>query len=212
MGTVDLLRELLSTRNERGEKTSAHFRMAARKAVRRMVSWRDCPILDVAGREGLLFDPGVSPLAPFTTVLDIERPPLCEAMRRYSGTGSFVCGDLTRLPFRDGTFGAAVCVGTVYNLPGRDMVRAGLLEMARVTRPGGRVLCEFRNASNPFMRFASAYARRYDPSLGDLPLNPYPLDDVRRLFAEAGLEIVSIRPVMPPVPGLALIYIVEAVM
>ena len=210
MGVVDLLRKVMTVRDERGVETSAHFRMAARAAMRRMVSGNDCPILDVAGREGLLFDPRVSQLAGCVTVLDIESPPLREARRQYSGPGAFVCGDMTRLPFHDGAFGATVCVGTFYNLPSREMVCDGLREMARVVRPGGRVLCEFRNAANIFMRFASSHARRYDPSLGNLPLNPYPLEDVRELFARAGLRIIRERPVLPPVRGLALMYIIEA--
>ncbi len=210
MSAVDLLRKLLTVRDERGQETSAHFRMAARAAVRRMVSPSDGPILDVAGREGLLFDPKVSPLAGQTTVLDLESPPLFEARREYSGKGRFVCGDLTCLPFRDGAFGAAVCVGTFYNLPDRGMVREGLREMARVVRPGGRILCEFRNAANPFMFVASRYARLYDSSLGDLPVNSFSPGALRELFSEAGLRILRMKPLLPPVRGLALMYVIEA--
>lgn len=211
MGAIDLLRKLLTTRDERGTETSAHFRMTARTEARRMIGEADGPILDVAGREGLLFDPRVSPLAGQVTVLDIESPPLHEARRQYSGLGSFVCGDMTRLPFRDGVFGAAVCVGTFYNLPRPEMVRNGVHEMARVVRPGGKVLCEFRNASNPFMYVASRHAKWYDASLGDLPVNSFSLDGLREMFAGAGLRVVRVKPLLPPVRGLALIYIIEAV-
>jgi ubiquinone/menaquinone biosynthesis C-methylase UbiE len=198
MGAVDILRKLLTVRNVRGEATSAHFRMAARAAARRMISRDDGPVLDVAGREGLLFDPRVSPLAECATVLDLESPPLREARRCYGGRGTFVCGDLTRLPFRDGAFGAAVCVGTFYNLPESGMVRDGLREMARVVRPGGRVICEFRNAANPFMYIASRYARRYDPSLGDLPLHPFTREALRELFSGTGLTSRGYGPFFRP--------------
>ncbi|MEQ6900569.1 demethylmenaquinone methyltransferase [Nocardioides sp. YIM 152588] len=53
----------------------------------------------------------------------------------------FTAGDGTRLPFRDGTFDAVTISFGLRNIV--DPV-AGLAEMRRVTRPGGRlVVCEF---------------------------------------------------------------------
>jgi demethylmenaquinone methyltransferase / 2-methoxy-6-polyprenyl-1,4-benzoquinol methylase len=60
---------------------------------------------------------------------------------RPPGRLSFVAGDALRLPFRDGAFDAATISFGLRNVadPG-----AGLSEMLRVTRPGGRlVVCEF---------------------------------------------------------------------
>ena len=60
---------------------------------------------------------------------------------RPSGRLSFVAGDALRLPFRDGAFDAVTISFGLRNVadPG-----AGLAEMRRVTRPGGRlVVCEF---------------------------------------------------------------------
>jgi demethylmenaquinone methyltransferase/2-methoxy-6-polyprenyl-1,4-benzoquinol methylase len=60
-----------------------------------------------------------------------------------SGPGqlSFVAGDALRLPFRDGAFDAVTISFGLRNVA--DPV-AGLAEMRRVTRPGGRlVVCEF---------------------------------------------------------------------
>jgi demethylmenaquinone methyltransferase / 2-methoxy-6-polyprenyl-1,4-benzoquinol methylase len=57
------------------------------------------------------------------------------------GRLSFVAGDALRLPFRDGAFDAATISFGLRNVA--DPV-AGLAEMRRVTRPGGRlVVCEF---------------------------------------------------------------------
>ena len=54
---------------------------------------------------------------------------------------SFTAGDGTNLPFRDGTFDAVTISFGLRNIV--DPV-AGLAEMRRVTRPGGRlVVCEF---------------------------------------------------------------------
>src|SRR6201981_3888846 len=60
-----------------------------------------------------------------------------------SGPGrlGFVAGDALRLPFRDGAFDAVTISFGLRNVA--DPV-AGLAEMRRVTRPGGRlVVCEF---------------------------------------------------------------------
>jgi demethylmenaquinone methyltransferase/2-methoxy-6-polyprenyl-1,4-benzoquinol methylase len=57
-----------------------------------------------------------------------------------------VAGDATRLPFADGVFDAVTISFGLRNVV--DHV-AGLREMARVTRPGGRlVVCEFSTPTN----------------------------------------------------------------
>ncbi|MGB5110215.1 MAG: demethylmenaquinone methyltransferase [Mycobacterium sp.] len=64
-----------------------------------------------------------------------------------------VAGDATRLPFADGVFDAVTISFGLRNVV--DHV-AGLREMARVTRPGGRlVVCEFSTPTNGL--FATVY-------------------------------------------------------
>lgn len=64
-----------------------------------------------------------------------------------------VAGDATRLPFGDGVFDAVTISFGLRNVV--DHV-AGLREMARVTRPGGRlVVCEFSTPTNGL--FATVY-------------------------------------------------------
>jgi demethylmenaquinone methyltransferase / 2-methoxy-6-polyprenyl-1,4-benzoquinol methylase len=61
--------------------------------------------------------------------------------RSPRGNTAFVAGDALRLPFRDGAFDAVTISFGLRNVA--DPV-AGLAEMRRVTRPGGRlVVCEF---------------------------------------------------------------------
>ena len=65
---------------------------------------------------------------------------LAEGRRRQPHL-PFVAGDATRLPFGDATFDAVTISFGLRNIVDPD---AGLREMLRVTRPGGRlVVCEF---------------------------------------------------------------------
>ncbi|WP_205876360.1 demethylmenaquinone methyltransferase [Mycobacterium camsae] len=64
-----------------------------------------------------------------------------------------VAGDATRLPFADDVFDA---VTISFGLRNVADFPAGLREMARVTKPGGRlVVCEFSTPTSPL--FATAY-------------------------------------------------------
>ncbi|MDY6999006.1 MAG: demethylmenaquinone methyltransferase [Actinomycetota bacterium] len=64
-----------------------------------------------------------------------------------------VAGDATRLPFADGVFDAVTISFGLRNVVDHA---AGLREMARVTRPGGRlVVCEFSTPTNA--AFATVY-------------------------------------------------------
>jgi demethylmenaquinone methyltransferase/2-methoxy-6-polyprenyl-1,4-benzoquinol methylase len=74
----------------------------------------------------------------------------------------FVAGDATRLPFADGAFDAAVISFGLRNVS--DVPRA-LREMARVVRPGGRlVVCEFsRPTWRPFRALYLNYLMRALP-------------------------------------------------
>ena len=63
---------------------------------------------------------------------------------------SFTAGDGTRLPFADDTFDAVTISFGLRNIVDPD---AGLREMRRVTRPGGRlVVCEFSHPTNRTFR------------------------------------------------------------
>jgi demethylmenaquinone methyltransferase/2-methoxy-6-polyprenyl-1,4-benzoquinol methylase len=64
-----------------------------------------------------------------------------------------VAGDATRLPFADATFDAVTISFGLRNVVDHE---AGLREMARVTKPGGRlVVCEFSTPTNRM--FATVY-------------------------------------------------------
>lgn len=72
----------------------------------------------------------------------------------------YVCGNVARLPFKDGVFDAIVSIGVVEHIgtttgqitmaPGHDVQRAAFArELLRVTRPGGRILLSCPNKRFP---------------------------------------------------------------
>jgi demethylmenaquinone methyltransferase / 2-methoxy-6-polyprenyl-1,4-benzoquinol methylase len=75
-----------------------------------------------------------------------------------------VAGDATRLPFDDGVFDAVTISFGLRNVVDHA---AGLREMARVTRPGGRlVVCEFSTPTNgPFATVYKEYLMQALPRI-----------------------------------------------
>jgi demethylmenaquinone methyltransferase/2-methoxy-6-polyprenyl-1,4-benzoquinol methylase len=76
----------------------------------------------------------------------------------------FIAGDGTRLPFDDGSFDAVTISFGLRNVVDPD---AGLRELRRVTRPGGRlVVCEFSSPTwAPFRTLYLEYLMRALPTI-----------------------------------------------
>jgi demethylmenaquinone methyltransferase/2-methoxy-6-polyprenyl-1,4-benzoquinol methylase len=129
---------------------------------------------------------------------------MLERARRKSGTIEWVNGDALALPFRDGEFDAATVGFGVRNLAD---LQAGLSELARVLRPGGRVaVLEITRPSGvlrPFFRLwfdvLVPFAGRVLPggkAYTYLPASvrrfPGP-EDLSALLEQAGFRKVSYR-------------------
>ncbi|HET6697859.1 MAG TPA: demethylmenaquinone methyltransferase [Nocardioidaceae bacterium] len=84
--------------------------------------------------------------------------------KRARPTLPFTAGDATRLPFADGSFDAVTISFGLRNVVNPD---AGLAEIRRVTRPGGRlVVCEFSHPTwAPFRTVYLEYLMRALPPL-----------------------------------------------
>jgi SAM-dependent methyltransferase len=86
---------------------------------------------------------------------------LRQAQRRgRDRVASLLQGDGERLPFRDGSFDALLAAGYVPHLRDAD---AGLSELARVTKPGGRLAI-----FHPIGRATLAARHGGKPSEGDV--------------------------------------------
>ena len=97
------------------------------------------------------------------TGLDFS-PRMLERARRKSDTVTWVEGDLLALPFEDGTFDSATVGFGVRNV---DDLEAGLRELRRVLRPGGRLaILEITTPRGALRPFFSLWFDRIVPLLG----------------------------------------------
>jgi ubiquinone/menaquinone biosynthesis methyltransferase len=98
---------------------------------------------------------------------DFAKPMLLLAKEKVKAQPGFglLAADALKLPFQDMTFDAVVCGFGVRNL---DSPEAGLKEIARVLKPGGKaVILEFFRPVNPLLRlFYALYISAIVPLLG----------------------------------------------
>jgi demethylmenaquinone methyltransferase/2-methoxy-6-polyprenyl-1,4-benzoquinol methylase len=119
-------------------------------------------VLDLAAGTGCSTEP-FNQLGAFGVACDFSLGMLQQGHKDRPRV-SFVAGDGTQLPFADDTFDA---VTISYGLRNFVDPLAGLQEMRRVTRPGGRlVVCEFsRPTWTPFRTAYVEYLMRALPSV-----------------------------------------------
>ncbi len=126
----DLTNDVLSLGQDRRWRTATVAAVAPRPGER---------ILDLAAGTGTSSGPFVEAGA-MVVPCDFSQGMLAVGKKARPGL-PFVAGDATRLPFADATFDAVTISFGLRNVVDPD---AGLREMLRVTRPGGRlVVCEF---------------------------------------------------------------------
>jgi SAM-dependent methyltransferase len=178
----------------------------SRLVARELVGW-----LRVGGGARWL-DLGCGTGALSGTILDLAEPAallgvdrsegyVAYARATLRGPAEFAVADGRCLPVADGRFDVAVS-GLVLNFMPEPALAAR--ELARVTRPGGRVavyLWDYADGMQPIRRFWDA-AMALDPAAAELDegrrfglCQPEPL---AALFEDAGLEPVDVRPLEVP--------------
>lgn len=136
-----------------------------RRAVRRAIDPRPGQrILDVAGGTGSSSAP-LAQRGAEVIVCDISQGMLETGRSRHDEL-TFVWGSATDLPFEDDTFDAVTISFGIRNV---DEVEKALVEMRRVTKPGGRlVVCEFSSAVGVARVPHRLYLRFIAPNLARL--------------------------------------------
>lgn len=144
-GRYDLLNDVLSLGQDR------HWRRVVAAAV---AAGPGEVVLDIAAGTGTS-SRALTQAGARCVACDFSLGMLQAGAARQAGRVSFVAGDGLVLPFRDEAFDAVTVSFGLRNMADPD---AGLAEMLRVTRPGGRlVICEFSHL--PSRRLDAAYSR-----------------------------------------------------
>ena len=107
-------------------------------------------VLDIACGTGDLTEAFARAGARRIVGIDFASQMLLRSLDRAPGRAGWIQGDALRLPFADETFDITCCAFGVRNF---QHLEAGLGEMHRVLRPGGRaVILEFSMPTQPILR------------------------------------------------------------
>jgi ubiquinone/menaquinone biosynthesis C-methylase UbiE len=133
--------------------------------------------------------------------VDASSAMVAEARRRAEDVTvpvSFEVGDVQAIPFPDGTFDACRAERLLMHVP--DAARA-VAEMARVTRPGGRVaVFDFDWDTLIIDHPDKVTTRTFVQSYSDSFQNGWIGRQLPRLFEEQGLQAISLDPVQVFIP------------
>lgn len=177
----DLTNTVLAMRQDRRWRRAVHDALQVRPGQ---------VVLDLAAGTGTSSEPLVAAGA-HTVPCDFSLGMLRVGAQRNPAL-PFVAGDATRLPFADASFDAVTISFGLRNVADTD---AALRELARVTRPGGRlVVCEFSHPTwAPFRTLYTEYLMRALPGVARaVSSNPdayvYLAESIRAWPAQAELS------------------------
>jgi ubiquinone/menaquinone biosynthesis C-methylase UbiE len=151
-------------------------------------------ILEVAcGRGGFVRE--LAQRGARVTGCDFSFAALCMAKTKLAQAGgsssaTLVHGDAQRMPFADASFDVIVSCETIEHLPDAS---SAILEMHRVTRPGGQLFLTTPNYVN-FTGLYEFYARaRRGPNKTDQPFDRHQwFPEIRSCVRSAGWQILSV--------------------
>ena len=204
-------RDLVSKPDERGLSSAGYWQNRLRRDVLDRVVKAEGKLLEIGCGEGLFLEQ-LSRINPRLRLFGIEREGavLSEAQRRLNSDIRLVSSDAGRLPFKDASFEWAVGVNLSICVESGAALAEILREAARVLKPGAKLIIEFRNKGNIFLRLKYKWARHYDSTTQNHPLSAYYKKDVLDILGEAGFGVSNIEEIDFPLKGLPAIFILEA--
>ena len=113
-------------------------------------------LFDEAVAAGLL--PSLRGRATRVVGIDLEPGIVDTATARLPGV-EVVAADVRRMPFDDASFDTVLSNSTLDHFPDTGQIHVALRELARVLRPGGRLLVTLDNPANPVVALSKALPR-----------------------------------------------------
>ena len=209
------MHKLFSRPQERGEYSGGFWQDKIRAQSLLLCKDAQGRILELGCGEGLFLSQLVEN-NPNLEIFGIDNSPQrikqaeARMIAKNIGKVSLSLQDATLLNFPDGYFDTVICINVVFNLDSLDSVKKVFSQTNRISKPGGRIILDFRNSLNPFLYFKYKLAPLYDQTVKDLPLKTYSLSRMVRLLKEAGFEVMSKKPLGFFIGKIAPIIILEA--
>lgn len=206
------LRDLVSKPGERGLSSAGYWQNLLRENVLARLDNSRGRLLEIGSGEGLFLEQ-LSRINPQLGLFGIERDSLVlsDAQRRLNKDIRLVSSEAQRLSLKDASFEWVVGVNLFICIESMEVLAAILKETARVLKPGAKLIIEFRNKGNIFLRLKYGLARYYDSTTKKHPLSTYYKEDVLKILADAGFFVSKIEKIDFPFKGLAAIFVMEAV-
>lgn len=190
------LRDLSSKPDERGESSAGYLHDKIRKAALGLTKGSLGRLLEVGCGEGLYLAQ-LSRVNPGIEAYGVDRGPqiLARARERFLKDGvtgiKLIEAEAGHLPFEDAYFETVVFVNVLICVGLMEQAHSVLKDIARVCRPKGRLIIEFRNKRSILLRLKYRLARFYDATTLTHSLSTHDENDIRSMLAELGFEIIK---------------------
>lgn len=130
--------------------------------------------------------------------MDVSETVLVSA-RKGDQIGSYIAGDVRRLPFANASFDCIISLSTLDHFNTVDEIESSIRELARTLRPGGTLVLTLDNMLNPliWLRNGAMF-----PLLHRMGIVPYFVGKscgprtLRRLVGKAGLDVCEVGAVL----------------